>query len=336
MSKKKKYYAVRVGRKPGIYSTWEQCKKQVNGFSKAAYKSFETLQEAKRYLNFATNQIPSLDSPYAYVDGSYNIKTGVYGYGGYLHINGKTIPISGSGKDKKMASMHNVAGEIMGARKAIELAINEGAKSIVIYYDYEGIEKWATGAWRAKKQGTMDYRDFVEAARSVIDIYFVKVKAHSGIDGNERADILAKRASGVISSRSTKSNENSGVQQKNSSIEKEKPDDSKHSFDEERFYVYVGPELPLGCPVPTSMFLNKRDAKGNFPDTCKIVVGVDMYANDKTPPTRKSFLKTDKEFGDTVYLCELIDAKCVSSFIRTSKEGQPEIAYYLKYDLISE
>ena len=28
----KKYYAVRVGKVPGIYQTWDECKKNVHGF----------------------------------------------------------------------------------------------------------------------------------------------------------------------------------------------------------------------------------------------------------------------------------------------------------------
>ena len=34
----KKYYAVRVGKVPGIYQTWDECKKNVHGFPAAEYK----------------------------------------------------------------------------------------------------------------------------------------------------------------------------------------------------------------------------------------------------------------------------------------------------------
>lgn len=44
---KNKYYVVWKGRTPGIYSTWAECKSQVDGFEKAHYKSFESLQEAE-------------------------------------------------------------------------------------------------------------------------------------------------------------------------------------------------------------------------------------------------------------------------------------------------
>ncbi len=45
----KKFYAVRKGKKPGIYSTWDKCKKQVDGFSGAEYKGFGTLIEAETF-----------------------------------------------------------------------------------------------------------------------------------------------------------------------------------------------------------------------------------------------------------------------------------------------
>ena len=35
-----KIYAVRKGRKPGLYHSWEDCKAQVHGYSGAEYKSF--------------------------------------------------------------------------------------------------------------------------------------------------------------------------------------------------------------------------------------------------------------------------------------------------------
>ena len=46
----KKYYAVRVGKVPGIYQTWDECKKNVHGFPAAEYKSFPSEEEAKAYM----------------------------------------------------------------------------------------------------------------------------------------------------------------------------------------------------------------------------------------------------------------------------------------------
>lgn len=46
MAKKTKYYTVWVGREMGVFSSWEECKKQVVGYEGAQYKSFATEQEA--------------------------------------------------------------------------------------------------------------------------------------------------------------------------------------------------------------------------------------------------------------------------------------------------
>lgn len=46
----KKYYAVRVGRKPGIYQSWKECQEQINGFPKQQFKSFEILSQATEYM----------------------------------------------------------------------------------------------------------------------------------------------------------------------------------------------------------------------------------------------------------------------------------------------
>ncbi|NOY51460.1 MAG: ribonuclease H [Chlorobi bacterium] len=47
MVKKRKYYVVWQGKKPGIYASWDDCKKQVHGFDGAQYKSFASLDDAQ-------------------------------------------------------------------------------------------------------------------------------------------------------------------------------------------------------------------------------------------------------------------------------------------------
>jgi ribonuclease HI len=43
---KQKFYVVWKGKKPGIYTNWDDCKAQVDGFAAAAYKAFATQREA--------------------------------------------------------------------------------------------------------------------------------------------------------------------------------------------------------------------------------------------------------------------------------------------------
>ncbi len=137
------------------------------------------------------------NSDYAFVDGSYNNQTGVYGYGGFVVALGEKHVISGSGSEPEMASMHNVAGEVLGSMEAIKKAMELGVKELDIYYDYMGIEMWATGAWKRNKKGTIAYYDFIRSVEGKIKLNFIKVKGHSGILGNEEADKLAKKAAGI-------------------------------------------------------------------------------------------------------------------------------------------
>jgi ribonuclease HI len=45
-----KFYAVKTGKEPGIYTNWKNCEQQVKGYSGATYKSFKTFEEAKQYM----------------------------------------------------------------------------------------------------------------------------------------------------------------------------------------------------------------------------------------------------------------------------------------------
>lgn len=199
----KKFYAVKVGTVPGVYYYWDDCKAAVAGVSKAVYKSFKTLSEA---LEFVTGEcVPTKKEavaeasgrPYAYVDGSFNPKEKIYGYGVYLHTGKESFEFSGSGNAEDMVSMRNVSGEILGSMRAIDEAIKLGLTELDIYYDYQGIESWATGAWKRNKSGTIEYHNFIQSVKNKIKINFVKVAAHTGVELNEKVDKLAKAAVGV-------------------------------------------------------------------------------------------------------------------------------------------
>lgn len=202
----KKFYAVKKGKVPGVYTTWDACRRMVHGFPGAVYKSFPTRGEAEAFAGVADAGFsadggnPSEDvalENYAFVDGSFNSKTSVYGFGGFLVTHEERYVISGNGNDPQMASMRNVAGEVLGSMAAVKKALELGLKDLTIYYDYMGIEMWATGAWKRNKQGTIAYYDFMQSVKEQISLHFVKVKGHSGVEGNEEADRLARKAAGV-------------------------------------------------------------------------------------------------------------------------------------------
>ena len=193
-----KVYAVKKGRETGLFQTWAECEKQVKGFKGALYQSFMNEEDAYHYLK-DLNEVKNSFGLIAYVDGSYNQKTKEYGYGCILIDGQKVIQtFYGKGTHPNYVSMRNVAGEIAGAHMAIQYAIEHQYPMICIYYDYEGIEKWANQIWQAHKPGTKAYQQFIQESRQKIEITFVKVLAHSGDTYNEMADQLAKKAVGIV------------------------------------------------------------------------------------------------------------------------------------------
>ncbi len=204
---KKNYYAVKVGKTPGIYRTWEECRRQTEGFSGAVYKGFSIEAEARQFMGLnvqgnkdatsvENNKVNNLKKgeALAYVDGSYRVETGEYGCGVVFFYNGMQMEISEKGKDEEMAGMRNVAGEIMGARLAMEEALRRGAVHLTIVHDYQGVASWCTGEWKTNKEGTKAYKAYFDSLQGVLTVCFEKVKGHSGDVYNELADSLAKNA----------------------------------------------------------------------------------------------------------------------------------------------
>ncbi len=197
---KKKFYAVRKGKCVGIYNTWDECKSQVNGFSGAEYKSFLSKDEAEEYI-YGKKEIIFTDKDNtveAYVDGSYEHCIREYGSGVVILKNGqvqKTYSIKGN--NELLVSMRNVAGEIEASKLAMNYCLENNIENLILYFDYEGIEKWCTGVWKTNKEGTIEYKRFYDGIKDKLKVKFVKVKAHSGDKYNEEADKLAKKAIGL-------------------------------------------------------------------------------------------------------------------------------------------
>lgn len=61
--KNKKYYVVWQGRQRGIFTNWEDCARQVNGFKGAKYKSFPSMADAQKAFDqgYDANQNQSIN-----------------------------------------------------------------------------------------------------------------------------------------------------------------------------------------------------------------------------------------------------------------------------------
>ena len=213
----KKFYAVKAGRTPGIYETWSDCEKQVKGFGGAIYKSFPTKSEAQAFIGdegmsigdylassktSKTNHtkksiVPDFSETnhlIAYIDGSYDKYNQSVGSGGIMFLNGNKETFSFGTKDVKYTEFWNVSGELLAAMHVMEYALTHGISKCSLYYDYMGIEMWATGRWKTNNPLTTNYAKIMKEWASQIRIDFHKVKAHSGIHYNDRADALARKA----------------------------------------------------------------------------------------------------------------------------------------------
>lgn len=97
-------------------------------------------------------------------------------------------------ENHEYCSNRNVAGECFGALYAVQHALNHGYTHINIYYDYMGIQKWGDREWKGNKPLSKMYIDSIQRAKATgLQINFIKVKAHTGVEYNELADTLAKR-----------------------------------------------------------------------------------------------------------------------------------------------
>lgn len=202
----KKYYAVRNGRRPGIYTSWDECKSQVTGYPDAAFKGFMTEAEAREFIGLAPETAGTVENAgavetqcaaAAYCDGSYHVKTKMFSCGVVIFHEGEKITYSCAFSDPELSAMRNVAGELKGAEYVMAYCIEKGIPSVEIFYDYQGIEKWCTGEWKTNKAGTKAYKAYYDAVKERLAVRFTKVKGHSGDKYNDMADRLAKNALGI-------------------------------------------------------------------------------------------------------------------------------------------
>lgn len=218
----KKFYAVKKGKKTGIFSTWAECKASVDGYSGAEYKGFASKEEAAAYLGdygisdgirdgSGREEIPrdaadleaskkdrttakERNALLAYVDGSYDDSLKKYAFGCvFILSDGRIYTEYGNGDNPQSLQHRNVTGEMLGAMYATKFALLNGFQALEIRYDYQGIEKWVTGEWRSKTELTRKYALAMREWGRSIQLTFTKVAAHTNVRFNELADQTAKK-----------------------------------------------------------------------------------------------------------------------------------------------
>ena len=223
---KKKYYAVAVGRNPGIYDEWygeNGAEVQVKGFPKARFKGFPTLQEAEDFLKNAS-KMKSQTQPkpksfgkvtkrskvvrkvllksggiIIYTDGGCINNPGPGGYGVVI-INGKQRKELSGGFRLTTNNRMELTACITG------LSHLKNPSKVVLFSDskyvVDGIMKgwarrWRSNGWMRTKSDPAINPDLWEELLGLYgkhNVEFIWVKGHAGNPENERCDRLANKA----------------------------------------------------------------------------------------------------------------------------------------------
>lgn len=187
-----KYYAVLVGRNPGIYMTWKEAESQIKGFPKAVFKSFIKKSDAEAFMNIdmveREIEYPVLDYYVAFTDGSYTSR-GLPGYGiVIIESNGNVHDYYGKCHTKH--SSNNVAEltAILGALKLVN-------GNLIIYADSKysiNASKLPLSPGAANYDLISEIKKYIALREQNFKIEIHHVYGHKGQEMNERADQLAK------------------------------------------------------------------------------------------------------------------------------------------------
>jgi ribonuclease HI len=123
-----------------------------------------------------------------YVDGSYI--NGRVGYGAVLLKDGEEVQRF-SGRVLEDLQSRQVGGELMATMSALTWCGQNSISPVEVLYDYEGIEKWARGLWKANLPLTQRYAAYMKVCP--VKVKWHKVRSHTGVKWNEIADELARQ-----------------------------------------------------------------------------------------------------------------------------------------------
>ncbi|XP_060090364.1 ribonuclease H1-like [Heteronotia binoei] len=198
------FYAVRKGRRPGVYSSWDECRDQVDGYGYASFRKFESEEDAWDFANGESSRSTGRYTD-VYTDGccSNNGRrdaragTGVYW--------GPDHPLNVS--ERLPGRQTNQRAEINAATRAVQQARSQNITKLNIHTDskftIDGMTKWVPNwernGWKTSTgKDVVNKEDFQRLTNlsEGMDIKWTHVPGHAGCKGNEAADRLAREGAG--------------------------------------------------------------------------------------------------------------------------------------------
>ncbi|AEV94746.1 ribonuclease H family protein [Pediococcus claussenii] len=215
-----KFYAVRKGKKTGIFSTWDETQKQVAGFSGAEFKSFKTKSEAQSWLEGTVfkndarkSESSNLMQTVLYTDGGSrntgNIKGG--------HVRSEDFAawaylLEGHGKkfsesDGEQGATNNRM-EIMALIKGLEaiqthfsedepVLVVSDSKYVLDAINQNWLRGWARNAWKKSDGNTVANKELWQKVWKQLQNFkhleFKWTKGHASNEGNVFVDELLNK-----------------------------------------------------------------------------------------------------------------------------------------------
>lgn len=211
---KKKFYAVRKGHEPGIYTQWSEAERQVKGFGGAQFKSFPTRVEAEKYLidgpapvkkgvkqtKKLSSEKPADGECHIYTDGGAIGNPGPGGYGIVL-LRGEVKKEWSKGYRLTTNNRMELLACIVALKKfektGEKITLFSDSSYVVNGMSKGWVKTWKKNGWRkSDKQPVLNqdlWQEIYELAKD-FDITFRWVKGHAGNEYNERCDKLANSA----------------------------------------------------------------------------------------------------------------------------------------------
>jgi ribonuclease HI len=193
------FYAVKIGKIPGLYTSWSECSQQVTGFPNSLYKKFTDIDAAKQFMSVSTFSSNEVDY-YVYIDGACKANGKPDCVASYGIFFGKNDPRNTCGLVQGYQS--NNSGELTAALELYKIIEGDLETShICICIDSlftincMSIKDWTSG----KNKELADTLYTLYSKHIGKNISLKHVKGHTKYTdmfslGNEEADKLAKSA----------------------------------------------------------------------------------------------------------------------------------------------
>ena len=203
------FYSVHKGKQPGIYSNWNECKQNIDGYSKPIFKKFNNSEEAEFFLKNGFSIVKqNVDIPrdfkIVWTDGSCKKKgdTIKSGYGIYFGDNDKR----NMSERFKLNNPTNNRAELYAILECIKIIKNDEKYVIITdsQYSIDSVtkfsKKWEKNDWKTVDGSDVKNRELIEPIYDKIknnkNIELRHLNSHTGCsdkfsEGNKMADKLA-------------------------------------------------------------------------------------------------------------------------------------------------